>query len=111
MASDRGVLNPRAGAGRFTLERHPPSAALAPYVAWYWIVRWSVDAPFEQSTIPNPAVNVVIGHHRPGIWGPHQRRFVADLDGSGWVIGALFHPGGFHPWFGRDIAALANISV
>jgi AraC-like DNA-binding protein len=111
MPDTRAILNPGSGAGRFTLVRHPPSEALARYVQWYWITRWSLDAPFEQELIPNPAVNVVVGSHRPGIWGPHMTRFVAALTGTGAVIGALFHPGGFHPWLARDIAEIANTSL
>lgn len=111
MPDTRAILNPRTGAGHFTLERHPPSAPLAPYIQWYWIIRWSLDAPFEQEVIPNPAVNIVLGKHRPGIWGPQTTRFTADLTGTGAVIGALFHPGGFHPWFSRDVAEIVNTSL
>jgi AraC-like DNA-binding protein len=35
----------------------------------------------------------------------------ADLSGTGAVIGALFHPGAFHPWLGRDVAYIANTAA
>jgi AraC-like DNA-binding protein len=108
MTDQRAILNPLAGIGRFTLERHPPSEDLAAFVDRYWIVRWDVREPFDQETLPNPVVNVVIGMHQPGIWGPRLERFVAALDGAGWVVGAKFRPGGFHPFYRRDIAELAG---
>ena len=37
-----GILNPRAGATRFDLQRYPPSEDLAPLVDRYWAVRWDL---------------------------------------------------------------------
>jgi hypothetical protein len=36
----RGVLRPDLAATRFRLARHRPSEALAPFVDYYWILRW-----------------------------------------------------------------------
>jgi AraC-like DNA-binding protein len=110
MADDlRAILNPLAGIGRrFTLQVYSPCEALAAFVERYWIVRWDLEQPFEQETLPHPVVNVVLGEHQPGVWGPQTERFVASLDGAGWVIGAKFRPGGFHPFYKRDIAELAE---
>jgi len=38
----RGVLRPDLAAGRFGLVRLMPSAPLAPFVDYYWIVRWDL---------------------------------------------------------------------
>jgi AraC-like DNA-binding protein len=111
MARSPAILNPDAGAGRFTLETHPPSPALADFVERYWIVRWNLAEPFAQETLPDPLVNVVVGDHQPGIWGPQQRRFTAELHGRGSVVGAKFRPGGLHPWLGRDLATIANTTL
>jgi AraC-like DNA-binding protein len=96
----RGILNPRAGDAHFTLARHAPAADLAAVVDRYWTVRWDLrgQPPYEQETLPYPCVNVVIGTHRPGVHGVGTSRFVARLDGVGWVIGAKFRPGGFRPF-------------
>lgn len=95
-------------AARTTLLRHAPSATLAPYVSTYWILRWNVEAPVDHESPPTASVNVVLGHHRPGVWGPSTLRFAAPLTHTGFAIGATFHPGGFRPWLGRDVIELAN---
>jgi AraC-like DNA-binding protein len=94
---DRGILNPRAGDERFTLLRHAPATDLADFVERHWIVRWDLRGrePFVQETLPFPNVNLVVGTHRPGIHGPATARFVAELDGEGWVVGTKFRPGAF----------------
>jgi AraC-like DNA-binding protein len=102
------ILNPRAGAGAFTLDRRAPSADLAPFVERYWIVRWDLrdKPPFAQETLPLPCVNLVFGTHRPGLHGIPDERFVAHLDGVGWVVGVKFRPGGFRPFWHDDVATL-----
>jgi AraC-like DNA-binding protein len=106
--TSHGILNPRAGAAHFTLERFAPSPELAGFVERYWIVRWRLDAPFQQETLPHPAVNVVAGTHRTGVHGVPTRRFVADLDGAGFVVGAKFRPGGFSPFLRDDAVTLTG---
>src|SRR5258706_5914798 len=97
MAIRHGILVPRAGEDRFTLTLHPPADDLAPVVDRFWIVRWDLrkHPAFEQETLPYPCVNVVIGTHRPGVHGPLTSRFVARLEGEGWVLGTKFRPAGF----------------
>lgn len=97
MQAQRGILNPRAGEGRFTLSRYPASADLAAWVQRYWSVRWDLRgrAPHQQETLPFPCVHLVIGTHRPGVHGPARRRFAAELGGRGWVFGVKFRPAGF----------------
>jgi hypothetical protein len=46
--STLGILDPAAGLRRFELRRHSPAPDLAPLVDWHWIVRWSLEDPFEQ---------------------------------------------------------------
>lgn len=111
MPGDHGILNPRAGEARFTLARYPPSPALAAFVDRYWIVRWDLDAPFAQETLPHPCVNLVLGDHQPGVHGPAIPRFVAQLTGAGSVLGVKFLPGGFRPFLGRDVHELAGRSI
>lgn len=97
---ERGILAPGVGRGRFALTRYAPSTALAPWLVHYWVIHWDLRgrAPFAQETLSHPAVNVVCGTHRPGVHGVTTARFVAQLAGEGWVVGARFQPGGFVPW-------------
>ena len=105
-----GILNPRAGHGVFTLDRRAPSSDLEAFVDRYWIVRWRLHdrAPFAQETLPHPSVHLVIGTHRPGVHGVGTKRFVAALEGEGFVVGVKFRPGGFFPFLGRDVIELSE---
>jgi AraC-like DNA-binding protein len=106
----RGILNPREGQGRFTLERRAPAEDLAELVDRHWCVRWDLRGrpAYEQETLPWPCVNLVIGTHRPGVHGVCTRRFVAHLEGAGWVVGAKFRAGCFRPFVRCSMAALAD---
>jgi AraC-like DNA-binding protein len=108
-----GILNPRAGEGVFTLDRRAPSRDLDAFVDRYWIVRWQLQGrePFTQETLPHPSVNLVIGTHRPGVHGVGTKRFVAALEGEGFVVGVKFRPGGFFPFLGRDVVELSEREV
>ena len=84
----RGILNPVAGLQRFRLNRFEPCAALAPFVDWYWVVRWDLPeeaAPFEQEVLPHPCVNLAIEARGSAIHGVFTRRTVAKLSGRGRV--------------------------
>jgi AraC-like DNA-binding protein len=111
--STRGILNPREGQGHFTLERRAPSAELAELVDRYWCVRWDLRGrpAYEQETLPWPCVNLVVGTHRAGVHGVCTRRFVAHLEGAGWVVGAKFRAGCFRPFVGFSMAQLADRAV
>ncbi|MCA9673726.1 MAG: AraC family transcriptional regulator, partial [Myxococcales bacterium] len=109
-SSRHGILDPHAGEGRFTLTRHDPAPALAAVVERHWIVRWDLRdrPPFEQETLPFPCVNLVFGSHRPGVHGVCTDRFVARLEGQGWVVGTKFRPGGFRRFVDVAIAELTD---
>lgn len=106
--STHGILNPLAGRAKFSLDRPLPSADLSALVERYWVIHWTLDAPFEQETLPYPSVNMVFGTHRPGVHGVSTKRFVAKLEGSGWVVGVKFKPGCFRPWVRASMASLTD---
>jgi AraC-like DNA-binding protein len=105
-----GILNPRAGVGVFTRDKRPPAHDLEAFVDCYWIVRWQLQgrSRFAQETLPHPNVHLVVGTHRPGVHGVATKRFVAELEGEGFVVGVKFRPGGFYPFFGRDVIELSE---
>jgi AraC-like DNA-binding protein len=111
MLGTNGILDPHRGEAHFTLTRHAPSPDLAAFVERYWIVRWSLRTPYAQETLPYPCVNLVVGTHRPGLFGVRTERFVAHLAGDGWVIGAKFRPGGFRPFFNRPVVDLRDREI
>lgn len=107
--STHGILNPSAGRGNFQLDRVAPSPDLAWLVERYWLITWDLEGreTFAQETLPHPCVNMVIGTHQPGV-GLGTKRFVAELEGRGWVLGTKFRPGAFRAIHGRDVAELAG---
>ena len=111
--SRRGILNPHAGDLHFTLQRYDPAPDLSEIIERYWVVRWDLRGrePYAQETLPYPCVNLVIGTHRPGVHGVATRRFVAELEGEGWVIGAKFRPGGFRPFVSIPMCQLTDRTV
>lgn len=111
--SRRGILDPRRGAARFTLARFDPSPDLAGLVDRYWTVRWDLrgQPPHVQETLSYPQVNLVIGTHQPGVFGATTKRFVATLEGEGWVLGTKFRPGGFRPFWRGSVSELTDRSV
>jgi AraC-like DNA-binding protein len=105
-----GILNPHAGEGTYSLTRHEPSPGLAPWVELYWEVRWDLRGrkAHEQETLPHPCVNLVFGTHQPGLHGPLTTRFVARLDGAGWVVGSKFWPGMFRAFRREPVSTLTD---
>jgi AraC-like DNA-binding protein len=112
-ASNHGILDPGGGADRFSLVRSAPGSNLTPFVERYWTVCWDLRgrAPHAQETLPWPCANLVIGTHRPGLFGVWRTRFVAHLDGEGWVVGVKFRPGGLRPFITRPMAALTDRQI
>ncbi|MEY9967328.1 AraC-like DNA-binding protein [Streptacidiphilus sp. MAP12-16] len=106
----RGVLHPQGAVGRFTLDRFEPAAALAPFVEFYWNVRWDLrgQPPYEQKVLSHPNVHLVFEEPRAGVYGVDRGLFVRRLEGHGQVLGVKFHPGGFRPFWGRPVQELAD---
>ncbi len=103
----KGVLRARAGPP-FALRTLPPSAALAPFVEYYWLVSWAVDEPFEQQVLPHPNVHLVFEDDGPLLYGVLRGKFVRRLEGEGHVLGVRFHTGGFRPWLGKRVSSVTD---
>jgi len=105
----RGVLHQEAAASRFVLARREPSAALVPFVAWYWIVRWDLrgQPPHDQTVLPHPNVHLAFEPAGPVIYGVLGRElFRRRIEGRGVALGVRFLAGGFRPFWGRPVACL-----
>jgi AraC-like DNA-binding protein len=66
-----GVLNQKMAASQFALARHEPSAAMAPFVDFYWILRWDLRGrpPHEQTILPHPNVNLAFEAAGSAVYG------------------------------------------
>ena len=121
----RGLVRRAASTGVFETARFPPGPALDPWVAHVWTVDWELgDAPpFETRVISAAALHLTAeggdpgevrhGHLMPAtlLHGAVTRVFRVGLRGTGWVVGARFHPDGAHPWTGTDAALLRDHAV
>jgi AraC-like DNA-binding protein len=109
----RGVLHPDLAATRFQLTRNQPCAALAPFVDFYWILRWDLrgEPPHEQTILPHPNVNLGFEASGAGIFGVDRRLFTRTLSGSGRVLGVRFRAGGFRPFWQAPISQLTDLVV
>jgi methylphosphotriester-DNA--protein-cysteine methyltransferase len=106
----RGVLRPDLAAAHFRLDRHQPSAALAPFVDYYWIPRWDLrgQPPYEQAVLPHPNVHLVFEASGAGIFGVDRRLFTRSLSGLGLAFGVRFRAGCFRPFWQAPISQLTD---
>jgi AraC-like DNA-binding protein len=106
----RGVLRPGLAAQRFTLARHEPSASLAAFVEYYWVLRWDLEGqpPHEQTILPHPNVNLSFEPSGTGIYGVDRRLFTRSLSGRGQVLGVRFQAGCFRPFWQAPISQLTD---
>jgi AraC-like DNA-binding protein len=106
----RGVLRPGLAAARFKLARHQPSAALAQFVDFYWIIRWDLrgQPAHEQTILPHPNVNLGFEESGAGIYGVDTKLFIRVLTGRGQAFGVRFRAGCFRPFWQAPISQLSD---
>ncbi|HEX7095433.1 MAG TPA: helix-turn-helix domain-containing protein [Acidimicrobiales bacterium] len=107
----RGIVAPARGLTKFRLDRHPPSPAVGRFVDRYWIVTWDLrgDEPFTQQVLAHPVVNVVFGYDlNVTVHGVTTRITSRTLTDTGRVLGVMFRPAGFRPFFGRPLSTITD---
>lgn len=109
----RGVLRQEAAAGQFTLCRHEPPAGLAPFVDFFWLVRWDLRGrpPYEQSILPHPNVHLVFEPAGAHVYGVDTKIFTRRLTGNGKALGVRFRPGGFRPFCRVPVCSLNDRAI
>jgi len=109
----RGVLRPDVAATKFRLARYDPSAALAPFVDFHWIVRWDLrgQPSHEQKILPHPNVHLAFEQAGAGVFGIDSKLFVRRISGQGKVLGVRFSPGGFRPFWTAPVSRLTDRAV
>lgn len=107
------MLAPRTARTKFGLAKPPPSAAMAPFVEYHWLVSWDLrgEPPFTQRVVPHPNVHLVFEPDGAWVYGVLRGPFHRTLADRGRVLGVRFHPGGFRPWLGGRVAALTDRRV
>ena len=105
-----GILDPAGSARNYGLNRYMPSAQLAPFIEHYWVVSWDLPegVSYEAEVLPHPNLNVAFTRERGWITGVTTGKYSYEVKGSGIVLGVMFRPGGFRPFFGRPVAELMD---
>ncbi|WP_059037380.1 helix-turn-helix domain-containing protein [Gordonia desulfuricans] len=88
--------------------RHAPPQALAHWVDYLWIVRWSVREPHVQQVIPQPVIHVAAEDGRLSVHGVGDNSFARTLLGDGHVVGIAFRAGGFRGFADGPVSALSR---
>jgi AraC-like DNA-binding protein len=106
----RGVLYQRAVASRFQLRKYPSSPELAPFVDYYWIVRWDLRGgpAYEQAVLPHPNVHLTFEPEQAAIYGVVTRLYLRKLEGQDITLGIRFRPGGFRPFWPDPVNRLTG---
>jgi AraC-like DNA-binding protein len=85
-----------------------PCAALAPWVARYWLVDWDYARPYRQKIVPYPNVHLSFQGGRADVNGVVSGCRVKVLDGVGSVLGVAFRPGCFRPFLGAAVSTITD---
>jgi AraC-like DNA-binding protein len=109
----RGVLRPDVAVTKFRLARYDPSAALAPFVDFHWIVRWDLrgQPPHEQKILPHPNVNLAFEQAGAAVFGVGRKLFARRIAGYGQALGVRFSPGGFRPFWTAPVSRLTDRTI
>lgn len=109
-ATPKGVVDPLGMARRIRLATYPPSAPLALFVDYFWIVEWDMGAraPEIQRVLPYPNAHLVFDRGQSAIHGVVRGAFERTVAGAGRVLGVRFKPGGLRPFIGHPLARLTD---
>lgn len=110
----RGVLDEATARGVYDARRVLPSEHLADHVAYFWLVRWNLEAPYEQHALTLPAAHYVFEQNSKRssrAVGPWKRRFTRRLEGRGHIIGVAFHAGLGALWLRNSVSRFVERMV
>ncbi len=109
----KGLVDPLGARQRIRLGRYAPSAALAPFVDYFWVVQWDLadGAPQVQRVLPYPNAHLVFEAGASGVFGVVRGVYQRRVAGAGRALGARFRPGGLRPFLDRPMAALTDTTL
>lgn len=109
----KGILHPQVGETKYSLRRFPPSPDVGSFVQHYWVVQWDLrgQAPYHQTVLSHPNVNLVFEHNLTRIYGVSTTTSTRLIEDHGWVVGVKFKPGGFYPFWHAPVSQLTGNSV
>lgn len=109
---DAAIVRPTESAQHIDVSRIAPAERWAPYIEYYWVVRWRCPEPYDQQVIAQPCVTLSSemfnGEPRLLVNGISREPFVRTLNGTGHVLGATFKPASFRAVLGTDVGELSG---
>lgn len=107
------ILNPIQAAKYYKLRLYEPSPKLASLVDIYWVMRWDLlgQPPFTCEVIPSAYTNLTFMSGGARITGVTTGKYQYELAGNGTIFGAMFHPGGIHPFYGKSLVELTDTTL
>ena len=107
---EAAILDPARAGEQLVVGRAAPPATLAPFVDYFWWVRWHAQPAYTSQVLPAPVVHLSAewrdGAARLLVNGVQRHRFERRLEGRGHVVAAAFRPGCFRPLLGGPVSAL-----
>lgn len=109
-AEHPGILDPLEAAQRFRLTRYLPSPAFAPFVEHHWTIHWDLRGrpPYVSEVLPHPSVNFAFTDERGWITGVTTGKYTYEVRDTGLIVGTMFRPGGFYPFWRRPVTELTD---
>lgn len=109
----KGILDPVHAATRFELNRYMPSSELEPFVEHHWTIHWDLrgQPPYISEVLPHSSINFAFTAERGWITGITTGMYTYEVKDTGSIIGTMFKPGGFYPFWKKNIAAITDQEV
>ncbi len=106
-----GILDPETFARNYTLRCYEPSEAMAPFVEHYFISRRlpQFDPGYVgYDVLSRPAVSLFVQTGGAFIQGPSVHKRTLRSKDSPLYVGAQFKPGGFYPFWQKQMSGLTE---
>lgn len=108
----RGILRAPRPDGLLDGRRFAPSPQLASYIHHYWAVRWSLRSPFEGTSLPHPAAQILriasSAERSAVVLGVSSGPLSRTLTGDGDTFGISFRPVMFQALLGAPMASITD---
>ncbi|MFF9563547.1 helix-turn-helix domain-containing protein [Leifsonia sp. NPDC014704] len=109
----KGLLTPSrvAPAAPVSIARHAAEGRAAAFVRHYWLPRWQLPdgTSIRQDVLEYPTANLVVEERSAALYRAHRGMSSRTLEGSGWALGVLLHPGVSQGWTGASLRGLPPV--
>lgn len=103
------ILDKRNISRLYDLELYESSTLLADFVELFWVMRWDMQGDaVEAEVIPSAYTNLTCMGEGARITGVTTGVYRYEITGSGTIFGAMFKPGGLHPFIKRPLKDLTD---